>query len=222
VVVALAAEVAVADGFLGRWSQRKQAVREGKPLQEPVLPVSSPNVAPHSPRVGTPATGGLAPAAGGQGARARGAEQGGDQALPIDPVEQTPPLTMQDAAALGTDSDYAPFAARSVAPEVRNAAMKKLFADPHYNLMDGLDTYIDDYSQPDPLPESMLRQMASAKFLKLFDEEPEASPASEPLPVAMPQPESAQPVSVAFESHPPGTAPDAVPADSQPPAGNPT
>jgi hypothetical protein len=39
--------------------------------------------------------------------------------------------------------------------------------------MDGLDTYIDDYSKPSPLPESVLRQMASAKFLNLFDESPE-------------------------------------------------
>jgi hypothetical protein len=39
-----------------------------------------------------------------------------------------------------------------VAPEVKNAAFKKLFADPHFNVMDGLDIYIDDYSKPDPLP----------------------------------------------------------------------
>jgi len=58
-----------------------------------------------------------------------------------------------------------------VAPEVRNAAMKKLFADPHYKLMDGLDIYIDDYSKPSPLAVATLRQMASAKFLNLFDEE---------------------------------------------------
>ena len=32
-------EVAVADGFLGRWSRRKQEVREGKPVQDPAPPV---------------------------------------------------------------------------------------------------------------------------------------------------------------------------------------
>jgi hypothetical protein len=31
---------------------------------------------------------------------------------------------------------------------VKNAAMKKLFADPHFNVMDRLDIYIDDYSSP--------------------------------------------------------------------------
>jgi hypothetical protein len=62
-----------------------------------------------------------------------------------------------------------------VTPEVRNAAMKKLFADPHYQVMDRLDTYIDDYSQADPIPESMLRQMASARFLQLFEDPPEVA-----------------------------------------------
>jgi hypothetical protein len=60
-----------------------------------------------------------------------------------------------------------------VAPEVRKAAMKKLWADPHFNVMDGLDTYIGDYNKPDPMPPEMLRQLASAKFLRLFEEEEE-------------------------------------------------
>ena len=64
--------------------------------------------------------------------------------------------------------------AQGVGADVRNAAMKKLFSDPHFNVMDGLDIYIDDYSKSDPIPESMLRQMTSAKFLKLFDDEDDA------------------------------------------------
>jgi hypothetical protein len=94
-----------------------------------------------------------------------------------DAVTLPPPLTLQDANALVQDSDFKPFIAHGVDPAVRNAAMKKLFTDPHYNVMDRLDTYIDDYSQSDPLPLSMLRKMASAQFLNLVDEEPE-SPAA--------------------------------------------
>jgi hypothetical protein len=60
--------------------------------------------------------------------------------------------------------------ARGVAPDVKNAAMKKLFTDPHFNVMDRMDVYIDDYSQPDPLPLAILRQMTSAKTLNLFDD----------------------------------------------------
>ena len=61
--------------------------------------------------------------------------------------------------------------AKNVGADVRNAAMKKLFTDPHYNVMDGLDIYISDYSIADPIPESMLRQMVGAKMLKIFDDE---------------------------------------------------
>lgn len=57
---------------------------------------------------------------------------------------------------------------------VRRSALKKLFSEPQFNVMDGLDTYIDDYSKPDPIPEAMLRQMNQAKDLLLFDEEKEA------------------------------------------------
>lgn len=141
----------MAEGFLGRWSQRKQAVREGKVLDEPVAQPFP--LAPSQTKSGeAPATEPAAQLA---------------EPAPVAP----PPPTLEDAQRLTTESDFKPFVARDVAPEVRNAAMKKLFADPHYNVMDRLDIYIDDYSKPDPLPESMLRQMASAKFLKLFDDE---------------------------------------------------
>ena len=148
----------MADGFLGRWSQRKQAVREGKPLIEPALTESAPEE--KLPEKTTD-----------------GAVVGNEEVPEV--VAKAPQPTLDEANQLHTDSDFRPFIARDVAPEVRNAAMKKLFADPHYNVMDRLDTYIDDYSQPDPLPLSMLRQMASAKFLNLFEDEPETSPPRE-------------------------------------------
>ncbi|WP_427915532.1 DUF3306 domain-containing protein [Ramlibacter sp. MMS24-I3-19] len=90
-----------------------------------------------------------------------------------------PPPTLADVADLTPASDFRRFIARDVTSEVKNAAMKKLFADPHFNVMDGLDTYIDDYTKADPIPESMLRQLASAQFLGLFREEErkDASPA---------------------------------------------
>ena len=162
--VAARADSAMADGFLGRWAQRKADARQGKPLVEPELPVKAPRAsAPLSP-----ATAGLvaAPDLSGPDTQAQ---------TDADAVTQPPPLTLQDADALVQDSDFKPFIARGVDPAVRNAAMKKLFTDPHYNVMDRLDIYIDDYSQADPLPLSMLRKMASAQFLNLVDEEPDTS-----------------------------------------------
>jgi hypothetical protein len=151
----------MADGFLGRWSQRKQAVREGKPLTDP-----PPAAAPAPVAVATTGPTALAPHNTAPERQTQRAEQAAADAPPAAPA-----LSLDDVKALTAESDYAPFVSRSVAPDVRNAAMKKLFTDPHYNVMDRLDIYIDDYSLPDPLPASMLRQMASAKFLKLFDEE---------------------------------------------------
>ena len=82
--------------------------------------------------------------------------------------------------ALTAQSDFSRFAARDVAADVKNAALKKLFADPRYKVMDGMDVYIGDYSKPDPLPDSMLRQLASASFLRLFDEPPAQAPVGAP------------------------------------------
>jgi hypothetical protein len=91
-------------------------------------------------------------------------------AAPADAAE-TPPLTLSDVAELGRESDYSAFVSRGVSPDVKNAALKKLFTDPHYNVMDGLDIYIEDYGKPDPLPAGMLRQMVQSKLLGLFAEE---------------------------------------------------
>jgi hypothetical protein len=86
------------------------------------------------------------------------------------PPAEVPPPTLDDVNALTSESDYSRFAARNVAPEVKNAALRKLFSDPRYNLMDGLDVYVGDYSQPDPIAPELLRQLAGAQFLGLFDE----------------------------------------------------
>jgi hypothetical protein len=43
--------------------------------------------------------------------------------------------------------------------------MKKLFTDPHFNVMDGLDIYIDDYTKFEPIPAAMLAMLVHAKPL---------------------------------------------------------
>jgi len=104
----------------------------------------------------------------------------------------------------GLLSEYKEFLRPGVDEKLRQAALKKLFHDPHFNVMDGLDVYIDDYSKPDPIPESMLRKLAHAKGL-LFDEKeeeqgpedkPAAAPSAEPpsLPEQAPAVAPAAPV----------------------------
>ena len=111
------------------------------------------------------------------------------------PAAVAPAPTLDDVAALSMQSDYSRFVAHGVAPEVKNAALKKLFTDPHFNLMDGLDTYIDDYGKPDPLPAGMLRKMVQSQLLGLFDDEKTADAAS--------------PLRMRGSMRPPGTEPAA-------------
>jgi len=72
---------------------------------------------------------------------------------------------MEDASLLTHDSDYSRFVARDVDEGVKRAAMKKLFSDPHFNLMDGLDTYIEDYNTFEPIPPEMLHALNHGKAL---------------------------------------------------------
>jgi hypothetical protein len=137
------------EGFLSRWSRRKALVREGKVAPpEPVLP---PPVAPVAKSAPPPVPSAVEPPA----------------------PERPPAPTLDDVQQLTRSSDYTRFVAPDVDPQVKNAALKKLFTDPQFNVMDGLDVYIDDYGKPDPIPASMLRQMVQSRALGLFDNEEE-------------------------------------------------
>jgi hypothetical protein len=158
-------------GFLSRWSRRKTQARQGVALETPASPQPDPagaSLAPPAPAL-VPAPASL-PAQSVDGT-APGA---------VPPESAKPPPTMADVTHLTRESDFSRFVAPDVDGDVKNAALKKLFGDPHFNVMDGLDIYIDDYSKPDPLPASMLRKMAQAAFLGLVDPEPAAATAAPP------------------------------------------
>ena len=76
------------------------------------------------------------------------APPGPPEPVPLPPIESLTP-----------ESDFAPFMQGKVDPALRSQALKTLFSDPRYNVMDGLDTYIADYSIADPLPDGWLEQM---------------------------------------------------------------
>ena len=177
---------AEADGFLSRWSRRKVSVRQGVALPEPAA-IETPAAANAAATgAATPAATALKPVPASASAPAPTASAAlptaqapaaGAEPLAAEPAPPAP--TMADVATLTRDSDYARFMAPGVDSGVKNAALKKLFTDPHFNVMDRLDTYIDDYNTPDPLPAGMLRKMAQAQFLGLFAEEDAAKDAAE-------------------------------------------
>ena len=131
-------------GFFSRWSQRKQAVKLGLAEEEKAQPKIQETV--------------QSKASSHVSANPDVAE---NKAEPV----KLP--TLADVEQLTPQSDFSSFMTQGVSPDVRNAAMKKLFTDPHYNVMDGLDIYIGDYNTPDPLPAGMLAKMVGAQFLGL-------------------------------------------------------
>jgi hypothetical protein len=137
-------------GFLSRWAQRKAQVQAGEAVAPEALVVPPQAAMPVAAPPEIPSA----------------------EAPPVDEAPAAIPApTMADVVLLTRESDYSRFVAPNVDEGVKRAAMKKLFTDPHYNIMDGLDTYIDDYGKPDPIPLSMLRQMNQSKFLRLFDDD---------------------------------------------------
>jgi Protein of unknown function (DUF3306) len=138
------------DNFLRRWSRRKHESARRQPAAAPAEQQVPPQPAPAAP--------GASPA------------PSQPEPAPLPPVDSLK----------GLASDYKEFLDPAVDENLRRSALKKLFHDPHFNVMDGLDVYIDDYSKPDPIPESMLKGLL-ARHVGLADPaEQRAAPAEQP------------------------------------------
>jgi len=101
---------------------------------------------------------------------------------PQAPAAPAPELPSLDN--LTSESDFRAFMDSRVDAGLRRAALKKLFTDPRFNVIDQLDIYIDDYTKSDPIPEEMLKALEYAKR-NLFGGEhnkdvAQAPPAAEP------------------------------------------
>lgn len=132
--------------FLSRWLRRKSEAKAAVSLDEP--PQLAESVAPSSTE--------------GALVQAEPAEPGAEavEPEPLPPVESLTP-----------DSDFAAFMRPGVDPSLKRQAFKKLMEDPRFNVMDGLDVYIDDYSKADPLPEGWLEKMSQTRYLGIFKED---------------------------------------------------
>lgn len=142
-------------GFLSRWSRRKlaavaQAEAAAQPAGAPPAPLRT-HAADPLP---------LAPATPDAAADAAG---GAEAQLP--PVES-----------LSLSSDFTAFLKEEVSEALRRKALQKLFSDPHFNRMDGLDIYIDDYSQPDPIPPEILAKLQHAREWLMDDATAQPAP----------------------------------------------
>jgi Protein of unknown function (DUF3306) len=126
-------------GFLRRWSRLKA---DGPAAAEPE---AAPAPAAPPTQVAEPAVAPHPPRAGAAPA-------------PVLP-------TLDDVARLDANSDFSAFVTKGVDQDVRRLAMKKLFSDPHFNLVDRLDVYMDDFNRPSPVSPEMLAALHHTKNL---------------------------------------------------------
>lgn len=174
----------MSEPFFSRWSQRKQALARGLQVEEPApakpAQATEPTSVTATAHVRPGPTGGITPgaAAAGGGHDPATSTQAGDK-------PSAPLPTLDEARALTPRSDFQPFMQPGVAQDVRNAAVKQLFTDPHFNVMDGLDIYIGDYNTPDPMPAGMLQKMVGAQLLGLFDKPADAAAQTAATPEAL-------------------------------------
>jgi hypothetical protein len=128
---------------------------------------------------------------------------------PKAPAPELPPLDN-----LTPESDYRAFFHPKVNEDVRRAALKKLFSDPHFNVMDGLDVYIDDYSKTEPIPAAMLASLRQAQRILEWAKEDEEERAKKKLQQEATSAQALEPP--ASQSTPatgiPADTPEAVPA----------
>lgn len=154
---------------LRRWSQRKLDAAREAAAPDRIAPVREGGTAS-----GVDAPGGVPASAipALRGDAASPASAPGFAATPaIGPASApsiAPPGPLQDLPALDTltiDSDYTVFMQPGVDAQVTRTALKKLFSDPRFNVMDGLDVYISDYSKPDPIDPAIVRTLVQARYI---------------------------------------------------------
>lgn len=127
---------------LRRWSRRKlAAARSAAETDHPPATASTPEDASAS----TPPPSANA---------ARPAAEASAEPVALPPIES-----------LTIDSDFTAFLQPRVAESVKRQALKQLFRDPRFNVMDGLDVYIDDYSLPDPISPEVVRGLMQARYV---------------------------------------------------------
>jgi Protein of unknown function (DUF3306) len=183
--------------FISRWSRRKSASKAAASV-----PTVDAVPAPAASTAGTP--GPIADAIPAQAASTAGT--GGPIADAV-PAQAGTQLPLPPVASLTPESDFTAFMKPEVDPALKREAFKKLIEDPRFNVMDGLDVYIDDYSKPDPLPEGWLEKLSAVRYLGIYKDDdedqemaeaPKVAPAFEAqrTPAALPEAMRAEPVSI--------------------------
>lgn len=76
---------------------------------------------------------------------------------------EAPPPELPTIDSLTHDSDFSGFMHKSVDDKLRRAALRKLFSDPSFNIVDGLDEYNEDFTLLENLAEGAAAGLEHAK-----------------------------------------------------------
>lgn len=74
-------------------------------------------------------------------------------------------LNLPQFSSISLVEDFTPFMQAKVPQALRQQALKALFKEPHFNVMDGLDTYIDDYTVFEPITPEVMATLSSWKTI---------------------------------------------------------
>ena len=77
-----------------------------------------------------------------------------------DEFAELPPIS-----AISLAEDFTPFMQAKVPQALKQQALKALFKEPHFNVMDGLDIYIDDYTVFEPISPEVMATLSSWKTI---------------------------------------------------------
>ena len=74
--------------------------------------------------------------------------------------DELPPIS-----AISLAEDFTPFMQSTVPQALKRQALKALFKEPHFNVMDRLDIYIDDYTVFEPISPEVMATLSSWKTI---------------------------------------------------------
>ncbi|HUH95016.1 MAG TPA: DUF3306 domain-containing protein [Casimicrobiaceae bacterium] len=129
----------------------------------------------------------------------------------LSPTAPSPELPAVES--LTFDSDFTPFLRPGVDSDLKRAALKRLLRDPRFNVMDGLDVYIDDYTKADPIAPDMLSELIERfDFGDSAASKPVAAATDAPAEAPARREQAASAESAASATALPGTAGEASPS----------
>jgi len=85
--------------------------------------------------------------------------------------DESPAPALPPMESVTPESDFAPFMHPKVADALRRVALKKLFADPHFNVPDLNEAFSGDWTGGDPISEELLKTLNQARTVLYREEE---------------------------------------------------